>query len=305
MSAPQPAAPAQPSVLTTNTLKACLWMLGALASFTTMAIAARELTLGMSVVQALFFRSLICVFVLMPFVLIGGGGPFRKIATKRPGLHLARNSIHYFGQLGWVYALSVLPLAAVFSIEFTVPIWTAILAAIFLGEGFTRWRVIGVVMGFVGILVIVRPGPEMLVAADATLGTLSVMGAAVLYAATFVFTRHMAQTESPLAIIFWMNLIQLAIGVVPAVWLWVTPQSESLPWIVLIGLGGLCSHWCVAHAMRHADAAVVAPMDFIRLPLIAVIGYVFYNEPWNPFILIGGLIIFAGNMINLLGERKR
>jgi drug/metabolite transporter (DMT)-like permease len=280
-------------------------MLGALASFTTMAIAARELTLGMSVVQALFFRSLICVIVLMPFAVIGGGGPFRKIATQRPKLHLARNTIHYFGQLGWVYALSLLPLAAVFSIEFTVPIWTAILAAIFLGEGFTRWRVIGVVMGFIGILVIVRPGPEMLEAAEASLATLAMVGAAVLYAATFVFTRHMAQTESPLAIIFWMNLIQLGIGIIPALLLWVDPEPESLPWIVLIGLGGLCSHWCVAHAMRHADAAVVAPMDFIRLPLIAVIGYVFYNEPWNPFILIGGVIIFAGNMVNLWGERRR
>ena len=305
MSASPPATSAPPTVLTTNTLRACFWMLGALASFTTMAIAARELTLGMSVVQALFFRSLICVIILMPFAVIGGGGMFRRVATKHPGLHLARNCIHYFGQLGWVYAISLLPLAAVFSIEFTVPIWTAILAAIFLGEGFTRWRVIGVLMGFIGILVIVRPGPEMLEAVESTKGTLAMVGASVLYASVFVFTRHMAQTESPLTIIFWMNLIQLVIGVGPAIWFWVTPEPDSLPWIFLIGLGGLCSHWCVAHAMRHADAAVVAPMDFIRLPLIAVIGYVFYSEPWNPFILIGGVIIFAGNMINLVGERRR
>lgn len=279
--------------------------MGALASFTTMAISARELTLEMSVVQALFFRSAICVAVLLPFALPGGGRPFQRVATERPGLHLARNTVHYVGQLGWVYGISLLPLAAVFSIEFTVPIWTAILAAIFLGEPFTRWRVAGVLLGFLGILIIVRPGPEMLAGDSAAIGTLAVMGAAVLYAATFVFTRHMASSESPLAIIFWMNLIQLLLGVVPAVVYWSAVSLDSLPWIVLIGLAGLSSHWCVAHAMRHADAAIVAPMDFIRLPLIAVIGWLLYAEPWNPFVLIGGAVIFAGNMINLWGERRR
>lgn len=288
----------------TDILRATVWMMGALAAFTIMAIAARELTLEMSVVQALFFRSVICVIILLPIAAFGGGGLFKRVATGRPGLHLSRNVVHYFGQLGWVYGISLLPLAAVFSIEFTVPIWTAILAAIFLGERFTRWRVIGVVLGFVGILVIVRPGPGMLEAADSTIGTAAVMAAAVLYAGTFVFTRLMARTESPFAIIFWMNLIQLLLGVGPALWYWETPSLEVMPWIALIGLGGLCSHWCVAHAMRHADAAVVAPMDFIRLPLITVIGWLVYAEPWNPFVLIGGVIIFSGNMINLWGERR-
>ena len=141
----------------------------------------------------------------------------------------------------------------------------------------------------------------MLMAGENPAQSVAMVGAAVLYASVFVFTRHMAQTESPLTIIFWMNLIQLVIGVGPAIWFWVTPEPDSLPWIFLIGLGGLCSHWCVAHAMRHADAAVVAPMDFIRLPLITIVGYVIYKEPWNPWVLLGGVMIFSGNMINIWG----
>lgn len=285
--------PARP----TDLPRAVFWMMGALASFTSMALAARELTVEMSVFQALFFRSIICVVILMPIAM---RDRFQSVRTARFRIHLARNVVHYSGQLGWVYGISVLPLAAVFSIEFTVPIWTAIMAALFLGEPFTRWRMIAIVMGFVGILIIVRPGSSMV-----DVGAFSVLGAAICYAATFVFTRHMATTESPLSIIFWMNMVQLPLGVVPSIALWVTPSSDAYPWIVVIGIAGLASHWCVAHAMRHADAAVVAPMDFIRLPLIAFIGFVIYAEPWNPFVLIGGVLIFSGNMVNLLGERWR
>lgn len=281
----------------TDLPRAVFWMMGALASFTSMALAARELTMEMSVFQALFFRSVICMAVLLP---IAARSRFQAVRTDHLRVHLARNVVHYVGQLGWVFGISVLPLAAVFSIEFTVPIWTAIMAALFLGEPFTRWRAIAIAMGFVGILVIVRPGSSMV-----DWGAFSVLGAAICYAATFVFTRHMAATESPLSIIFWMNAVQLPLGLLPSLALWVTPSTDAYPWIVVIGLGGLASHWCVAHAMRHADAAVVAPMDFIRLPLIAFIGFVIYAEPWNPFVLIGGVLIFSGNMINILGERRR
>ena len=282
--------------LQTNVLKAVLWMMGALASFTTMALAGRELTQEMSVFQALAFRSMICVAVLVALAAASG---FRNIRTERIGLHLARNIIHFGGQFGWVYGLSLLPLAAVFSIEFTVPIWTAIMAALFLGEPFTRWRMIAVAMGFVGILIIVRPGASMI-----DVAAFAVLAAAMCYAATYVFTRHMASTETPFAIIFWMNLIQLPIGLLPSLGMWVDPSPGSYVWIVAIGIGGLCSHWCVAHAMRYADAAVVAPMDFIRLPLIAVIGFMFYAEPWNPYVLFGGALVFCGNMVNIWGERR-
>lgn len=272
-------------------------MTGALASFTTMALAGRELTAEMSVFQAMALRSIICAAVLTAIAARLG---FASVATGRIRLHLARSAAHYAGTYAWIFGISVLPLAVVFSIEFTTPIWTAILGALFLHERFTRWRTAGIALGFAGILVILRPGAEMIDTA-----ALVVLAAAWCYAATYAFTRALAATESPLTIIFWMNLIQLPMGLAPALPVWVAPSPDAWPWIAAMGVSGLTSHWCISHAMRHADAALVAPMDFLRLPLIAVIGWLLYAESLNPFVLAGGVLIFAGNMLSIWGERRR
>ncbi len=278
-------------------LIAVAWMMGALASFTGMALAGRELTAEMSVFQAMALRSIICVAVLG---LIAWRAGLHRVATARFRLHLVRSLAHFGGTYAWITGISLLPLAAVFSIEFTTPIWTAILGALFLGERLTGWRIAGIALGFAGILVILRPGSGMF-----DLAAFVVLGAAWCYSTVYVFTRAMAPTESPLTIIFWMNLIQLPIGIIPSIDAWVTPSADALPWIAVIGISGLTSHFCVAHAMRNADAALVAPMDFVRLPLIAVVGWMFYAEPFNPYVLAGGVLIFAGNMTGLWGERRK
>lgn len=276
---------------------AAVWMLGALVSFSMMAIAARELSSLLHVFQIATFRSIFSVAILLPFVFAGG---FATIITTKFRVHLLRNSLHFFAQYGWIYGVGVLPLAMVFSIEFTVPIWTAIFAAFFLSERMTGWRIAAIGLGFAGILLIVQPGSGAL-----NLGVLAVLGAAVGFGATFVFTRYLSAFDKPMAILFWMNLIQLPIGLIPAVTVWVWPPMELVPWVVVMGVGGLTAHWSVANAMRLADATLVAPMDFIRLPVITVVGVMFYAEPWNPFVLFGGALIFFGNMLNLFGERKR
>lgn len=272
-------------------------MMGALASFTTMALAGRELTAEMSVFQVMALRSIICVAVLTAIAARLG---FASVATGRIRMHMVRSAAHYAGTYAWIYGLGVLPLAAVFAIEFTMPIWTAVLAALFLGEKFTRWRTAGSALGFAGILVILRPGSEMIDTA-----AFAVLAAAWCYAATYTLTRAMAPTDSPLTIIFWMNLIQLPMGLAPALPVWVAPSAEAWPWIAAMGVSGLTSHWCVSHAMRNAEAALVAPMDFLRLPLIAVIGWLFYAEALDLLVLAGGMLIFAGTMLSIWGERRR
>jgi drug/metabolite transporter (DMT)-like permease len=277
-------------------LLAVLWMMGALASFTSMAVAARELTQEISVFQVTFMRTAICLALLSPYAWkLGVAG----LKTPRIKEHLGRNIIHFGGQIGWIFGVSVLPLAAVFSLEFSSPIWTAILAAIFLKERLTRARVVSVTLGFAGILVILRPGSELLQPAS-----FAVIGAAICFASTYVFTRGLASTESAFKIIFFMNLIQLPMGLVPSIPLWITPSVDLLPFVAVLGICGISSHYCIARAMAHADATIVSPLDFLRLPLIAVIGFSFYQEPWNPFVLIGGAIIFSGNLLNIWAEQK-
>ena len=277
-------------------LLASLWMIGALLCLCGMAIAGREMSAELTAVQTAFVRSVTCLSVLVPVVAIIG---FHRVRTARFRLHVVRNLIHFGAQSSWLYGVAVLPLAEVFAIEFTAPIWTALLACLFLGERLSPARIAAIVLGFGGILVILQPGAEAVRPA-----ALIVLLAAIGFATTFVFTRYMSVTETPLTVIFYMNLVQLPVGLVLSLPDWTLPSSAMIPWIALIGVSGLGSHFCFAHAFRLADATVVTPLDFLRLPLIAAVGFLFYDEGVDLAILIGGATIFSGNLINIWNERK-
>ena len=277
-------------------LLASLWMIGVLVSLSGMAVAGRELSSELNAFQISFTRSLFCLIALIIILCFIG---FNKVTTTKPKLHLLRNTIHFGGQTGWFYGVAFLPLADVFAIEFTAPIWTALLAVIFLKEPLTSYRTLSIFLGFAGIMIILRPGINIIQPA-----ALIVLFATFCFASTYVFTRHMSSTESPLTIIFYMNLIQLPIGLLTSLHDWNYPSMQSWPWVLLLGLTGLGSHFCFAHAFRHADAIVVTPLDFLRLPLIALIGWTFYNESWDLLIFLGGTIIFSGNLLNLWTEHR-
>ena len=277
-------------------LLASFWMMGALLSISGMAIAGRELSSELNAFQISFTRSLFCLLALLVILIFIG---FHKVKTTQPKLHLLRNTIHFGGQTGWLYGVAFLPLAEVFAIEFTAPIWTALLAVIFLKEPLTKYRTLSILLGFAGIMIILRPGMQLVQPA-----ALVVLFATFCFASTYVFTRHMSATESPLAIIFYMNLVQLPIGLVASLPNWNYPTVQCWPWIILLGLTGLGSHFCFAHAFRHADASVVSPLDFMRLPLIALVGWSIYDESWDMMIFLGGIIIFSGNLLNLWTEQR-
>jgi drug/metabolite transporter (DMT)-like permease len=217
--------------------------------------------------------------------------------TERPFAHIARNLIHYTGQAAWLYALTLIPLAVLISIEFTTPIWTAILAVSFLGERLSRSRLTAIVLGLIGVVVIVRPS-----AGSMDPGHLVVLGAAVCFGISMVLVKSMTKTESVVRIIFWMLIIQSALGLIPAVYVWRTPSLELWPWILLIAFTGMSSHFCMARALAYADATVISPMDFLRVPLSALIGWLLYQEQIDAFTAGGALLILMGNLLNL--QRK-
>jgi drug/metabolite transporter (DMT)-like permease len=278
-------------------LGAALWMSGALASFMAMAIAGRELSAELSVLQIMAFRAGVCAAVLVAIMAATGWTPLR---TARLGLHLGRNTIHFSATFGWFYGITVLPLAEVFAIEFTAPVWTALLAALFLGERLTAARLGAALLGFAGVLVILRPGLAVVQPAS-----FAVLWAAIGYAATYVFTRHMAPTEKPMTILIYMNLVQLPLALAPALPGWVWPSLALWPWIAVVGLVGLTSHYCVARAFALADAALVAPMDFLRLPLVALVGWLAYEEAIDLWVAVGAAVILAGNWLNLRADTRR
>lgn len=276
--------------------RAAAWMMGALVSFTMMALAGRELSAEISLFEVLFLRSVFCLAVLLAIIWRRGAWPVR---TPHLGLHLLRNSVHYGASYCWFIGIGSIPLTEVFSIEFTAPIWTAILAALFLGEPLTKARLTAIALGFLGIMVILRPGLAVVHPA-----ALAVLAAAAGYAATYVVTKRLVRDDGPLVILFYMNLVQFLIGLGPTLATWVTPSVQLWPWVLVVGISGLGSHYCVTRAMILADATVVVTLDFLRLPIIAVVGYLLYAEPLSGFVLAGALLVIAGNMVNVLAERK-
>ncbi len=270
-------------------MRAVLWMLGAVASFVVMALSVRGLGGTLSVFQILFFRG----FVGLPFLLAGiliwhGPAGFRLLRSGNMKLQVARNAIHIVGTLSWIYGLTLLPLAMVFAVEFSAPLWSVLLAALVLREYPNRPQQIGVVLGLIGILIILRPG-----LAGFSWAVMSVLLAAFAYAATYLCTRMLGRTDGVLAVLFWMAVLQSPVGFVLSLTDWRPVPLELAPIILLLALSGTAAHLCLAAALRAAPLARMLPLDYLRLPIIAVIGALFYGEPFDPFILVGGAVVLV------------
>jgi drug/metabolite transporter (DMT)-like permease len=271
---------------------AALWMAGWLALMLIVAVAGRETTRELNVFQIMEVRSVLGFVMLYPLIRINGG--FAAMRTSRPLQHIGRNLIHYGAQLGWFFALTLIPLGQVVSIEFTMPIWTAILAASFLGERMTFGKVAAVLLGVVGVIVIVRPATG-----NINPGQLIALGAAVGFGISVAMMKSLTRTERTLTIIFWMLVIQSAAGLFPSLYVWRWPTAYAWGWMAVIAFCGTFSHYCMARAMLHADAMVVLPMDFLRVPLTAMAGWLIYSERLDTLTILGAALILTGNLLNL------
>ncbi len=279
-----------------------LWMSGALASFSILAIGARELSGELTIAQSLCIRSAIgllflsCVYLFQSWAF--KGKRFKATSTQPRvnvfKLHLFRNCFHFIAQYGWFFGIGLLPLAEVFALEFTVPIWTLLIASFFLNEKVTNNKLLAIFLGTLGVLVIVRPGYALI-----DYGSIVVLGSAICFAISHTTTKSLAKTESPLTILLFMCLIQLPIGLFLALSDWVWPQGEQWLWLTIIGLSALSAHYCLAKAMQYAEVTTIITLDFFRLPLIAVVGVAFYNEAFEIPLLIGGALMLVGNLIGV------
>jgi drug/metabolite transporter (DMT)-like permease len=279
-----------------NALRGSLWMLAAVLSFAMMAVAVRELLRHMNVFEILALRTMVTLALVGSVTLRYG---FQPLRTSRFPAHAIRALLHVAGQWCWMYAISVLTLATVFAIEFTMPVWVAILAALFLGERLTPPRMVQLVLGLAGVLIILRPG----LGAFHPAALVMLLGS-MFYAGNMFFTKRLSATDSALAVTFWMSVVQLPITVAAAAPGWVSPVLADLPWILAIGAGSFAAHYSMTRAMKLADATVVVSIDFIRLPLIAVVGALVYGERFDAMVLAGAAVIFAGTYYSLSRERR-
>jgi drug/metabolite transporter (DMT)-like permease len=272
--------------------KAALWMAGWLSLMLIVAVAGREAARELNVFQIMEIRSALGLVMLYPLVHLAGG--FAALRTSRLRMHASRGLLHYAGQLGWFYALTLIPLGQVVSLEFTMPIWTAILAASFLGERITIWKVVAITLGLLGVFVIVRPATG-----EINPGQLIALAAAVAFGTSVAMMKSLTRTEASVAIVFWMMVVQVVAGALPTLYVWAWPSPYVWACTIAVAIGGTFSHFCMARAMLYADATVVLPMDFLRVPLTAAAGWLIYNERMDVFTILGALLILAGNLLNL------
>lgn len=281
-------------------LRAALWMSGSIGSFSLMAVAGRELSGQLDTFEIMMYRSIVGVIVVCVFA--GATGAWRSIKTDRVGVHLMRNLAHFTGQNLWFYAVTVIPLAQVFALEFTSPIWVIVLSPLILGERLTLVRALAALMGFIGILIVARP--DM---AGINAGVITAASCAIFFALTIMLTKRLTRHEGITSILFWLTLMQLVMGVAMAGWDGdiALPNAQTGPWVFMVGCAGLLAHYCLTNALSIAPATVVVPIDFIRLPTIAIIAMLAYGEAIDIWVFVGAMVIFAGNYLNIWVETRR
>lgn len=295
MSDQTPPAPALPS----PNLRAALWMIGAIASFMTMAVAGRILSVELDTFEIMTLRSLTGIVIMV--VVLSLGRRWFEIRRKRLGLHALRNLAHFAGQNLWFYAITMIPLAQLFALEFAAPLWVLLLSPLLLSERMTLRRALAGLAGFAGILIITRPGTQ-----EISPGIIAAAACSVAFACTIISTKLLTRDVPTVTILFWLTVMQAVFGIICASYDgdFALPSPALWPMAVLVGIAGLLAHFCVTSALAIAPASVVSPMDFLRLPTAAVVGLLIYSEPLDPYVLIGAIIIFGANYANIRGGSR-
>jgi drug/metabolite transporter (DMT)-like permease len=272
-------------------------MAGSLASFLLMSVAARELAGRLPTIEILFFRSAVALAILLALARALGRDAF---VTRQPALQIVRNVVHFCAQYLWVWAIGLAPLAVVTAVEFTTPMWVAALATVFLHERIGAHRRVAILCGLAGVVLIVRPGVGGIGA-----GTTVALGAALGFAGSTLCVKTLLRTDRVAAVVFHMSLIQLPLGLLPSLSVWATPALRDWPALIAMGVTGLTAHYSMGRALSLADASFVLPMDFLRLPVIALIGLALYGEPIDGPTVLGATLIVAGNYWSLRQEARR
>ena len=274
--------------------RAALWMIGAIFSFTSMAIAGREIAENLDTFEIMLYRSIIGFVIVI--VVAYAADTMKEVNFQLFSIHIIRNVFHFTGQNLWFFALQLIPLAQLFALEFTSPIWVMLLAPILLGEKLTLRKFFLVALGFIGVLIVARPEIGAL-----NTGILAGAAAAIGFAGAAILTRKLTRTDSLTKILFFLTGLQLLFGLICAGYDGdiALPNSSSLPWVIVIGTAGLIAHLCLTKSLSMAPASVVMPIDFARLPLIAILAVIFYDEALDIFVILGASLILLSNYASL------
>lgn len=279
--------------------KGIAWMVAAALGMVTMAVLGREVSREISTAHLMFWRGFLAFLIMLVLAVVMRPG-LGQVLTRRPGLHLVRNSVHFLGQFCWFYGLATIPLAQLHALEFMMPLWIALLAPLLIGERLTGARLGAALLGFAGVLMVVRPSAETI-----NSGTIAAFVCAIGFALSVISVRALTRTETPLRILFWMTGLQTLMALALCGGRIQLPSPVVMGWLAGIAVIGLAAQYFMARAFALAETLIVMPIDFLRLPLITGIGAYAYGEGIDPWIVAGGALIVTGNTWNLLAERRR
>lgn len=277
-------------------VQGALWMSASAAFFAIMINLVRHLTDHLDPLQVVFFRNVFSLLALLPWLIQKGAGALR---TERLYLHILRALFGIAAMLLWFNTLARMPLAEATALSFTAPVFTSILAVLFLKEIMYRHRLLAIALGFLGALIIIRPG----IAALNPVAVLAVVTALVWGSAT-VLLKYMSRTETTSAMVIYLPLFLTPISLFPALFVWEWPSLELWGTAILFGTVGTLGHFCLTRAISIADATSVIPFDYLRLPFVAIIAFIAYGETADIWVWLGGGLIAAGAFYNAHRESQ-
>ena len=279
-----PPKPEQP-LHTQSSLHGILWMSLAAIFFSITFGLVRHISESIHAYEQTLFRHIVGILILAPFIIHGG---LQSLKTHQLRLNIFRNFIGNGGVTLSFLSITMIPLTDALTLHFTLPIFAILFALFILKEqvGFHRW--IAVFFGFMGVLVVLRPGFQ-----DVNLGMLAALAATACYGLSDVLLRKLSQTDMTLSIVFFSFVFQLPFSLPLAIQYWVMPTEVELLWLAAMGAASLGAQWSLSKAYILADASVVSPVLFIRLPMVSIIGLVFFDQITDIWTWIGAAIIFG------------
>ena len=262
-----------------------LMMIAAMLNIS-MAAILKGLVQELPVFEVAFFRHLFGTIILLPLLLRPGANPFR---TQRFSLHCLRAVLNIVAILAYFTAVSLIPLAQVTALGFTSPLFASLFAVMVLGEVLRRSRVIGLLLGLAGAVIILRPGFQ-----EISPGAMLALGSALFWAGAMTCIKSLSRTESSVAVVFYAAILQMPIAFALTLFVWVTPTLTQLGLMVIIAIIGTLAQLSITQAFREADSTVVLPMDFTKLIWASLLGYLLFSELPDIWAWVGGAVVFSG-----------
>ncbi len=280
-----------------NNLRGILWMLASTLCLALMHTTIHHVSSTVHPFVVVFFRLFFALIVVLPFFFKKGASPLK---TDRIGMLILRGVLNFAAMLCFFTALSLSPLADVTALSFSAPLFATLLAVLILKERLGWRRVAAIIAGFVGTLIVLRPG-----FAEIGTGSLLVLIAAVFWGACVIIIKSLSRTESSVTITTYMSLVMAPLALVPAIFVWSWPSYMDMGWLLMLGLLGGCGQLCVAQALKYAETHVAMPFDFVRLVWVSITGYLFFAEVPDLFVWLGGALIFASTAYITIREHQK